>query len=100
MSSWIEKAKGELEKHEVALEIIEGIAKLVKDALVKPDSNAHAVLKAIETAVETLIRGFDGKPITRAEVEKAITAMASRRAAMHSDIDAKLDAKFEDGGTD
>jgi len=97
-SSWIDKARGELEKHALALEIIEGVARLVKDALVKPDSNARAVLEAIDRAIAALIRGFDGKPITRAEVEKLIADMASRRAAMHAAIDKALDDKFDRGG--
>lgn len=100
MSSWIDKARGELEKHQIALEVIEGIAVLVKDALVKPQSDLHAVLQAVGRAVETLIRGFDGKPISREQIDKLIEEMTTRRAAMHAAIDQKIDDKFGDGGTD
>lgn len=97
--SWIDKAKGELEKHALALDVIEGIAKLVADALIRPDSNAHAVLAAVKAGLDALIHGFDGKPITRADVEKIVADLTSRRAAMHVDIDQRLDDKFDGGGT-
>lgn len=98
--SWIDKARSELDKHAIALEVIEGIAKLVKDALIKPESDLHAVLKAVERAVETLIKGFDGKAISREEIDKVIAAMTSRRVAMHAAIDQRLDDKFDGGGND
>lgn len=98
MSTWIDRAEAQLEQHGTALKIIEGIAHIVKDALVKPDSNAHAVLKAIESAIDTLIKGFDDK-VTREEVDKLIRELNDRRAARNAAKDAALDAKFDDGGS-
>ncbi len=99
MSTWLQRAEESLEKHATALKIIEGIASLVKDALVKPNTDANAVLQAIERAIDTLIKGFDGK-VTQTEVDKVIQGMRDRIAVRDAAKDAALDAKFEDGGSD
>ncbi len=95
--SWLERAEAQLEQHSAALKIIEGIAHLVRDALVKPDTDTRVVLTSIEHAITTLIKGFDGK-VTRDEVDKAIREMGLRRDERDAAKDAALDAKFDTGG--
>lgn len=99
MSTWLEKAEAQLTQHALALKIIEGVAHLVADALVKPDSDAHAVLQAVERGLQTIIDGFDGK-ISHEEADKVIKSLLDRRAMMHAAIDRRIDDKFEDGGSD
>lgn len=101
MTTWIDKAKDQLAHHEQALHIIEAIAKLVKETLVKPDSNAFAVLQAIEKAIDTLTAGFDGR-VNRAEVDKQIRELVDRFASDDAAIDARIAARAraEAGGTD
>lgn len=98
-TSWLDRAKAELEQHAVTLEMIQGIEHLVKDALVKPGSDLHAVLTVIERATEAIIKGFssDDRKLTREEANKLLADMASRRAARNAAYDAKLDDKFDGG---
>lgn len=95
--SWLERAQAQLEQHSTALKIIEGIGHLVREALVKPDSEAHAILEAIDHAVDAVIKGFDGE-ISREEAEKVIEGLASRRAARNAASHKALDDKFDHGG--
>lgn len=97
MSSWLERAEASLQNHADALKIIDGLAHLVIDTLTKPDSDARAALQAVEHGLAALIKGYDGT-ITRAEVQKTITALQDRRAALNAEMQAKLDAKFDRGG--
>lgn len=99
--SWLERAEDQLKNHAAALHLIEGLAKLVKRALVDPGTDTYAVLQAVERAFGTLIAGFDGK-ISASEVEKHLRELGERLAKNDQKADRALDEKFDGsgGGTD
>jgi len=91
--SWIERAEGQLKNHATALHLIEGLAQLIKRALVDPNTDAYKTLQMIERAFGTLIAGFDGK-ISTSEVERSVRELMERLAANDSVADQALDEKF------
>ena len=96
--SWLERAEGQLKNHATALHLIEGLAQLVKRALVDPDTDVYKTLQTIERAFGTLIAGFDGK-ISTSEVERSVRELMERLAANDSAVDRALDEKFDGSGS-
>lgn len=99
MADWLDKAERQLKTHATTLHGIEIIGRLIRDALLKPGSDAHVVLRVIERVIDTLIAGHDGEISSESILEEFDRIKAMHIAGEHpNDVaaDTALDDKFKD----
>jgi hypothetical protein len=95
MTTWIERAKDQLETHATTLHAVSAIGQLVKKALVDPSTDTYAVIQVIERITDALIASFDtGAKVTREDIEKQIAEVFKSEETVNEAADRKLAEKF------
>jgi hypothetical protein len=93
MTNWIERAQEQLSTHAQTLHGIELIGKLLKNALVDPNTDTFAVIQLAEKIISTLISGFDGK-IDSTEIAKQLDVLKASLLSNDEAADTALAEKF------
>lgn len=96
MTTWIERAKDQLETHAATLHAVEAIGKLVKKALIDPGTDTYAVIQVIEKITDVLIASFEkGGKISKEDIEKQVLAVFKSEESVNEAADRKLAEKFK-----
>jgi hypothetical protein len=95
MTTWLDRAKDQLETHATTLHAVSAIGKLVKKALVDPSTDTYAVIQVIEKITDALIASFEtGGKVSAEDIEKQILAVFKSEESVNEAADRKLAEKF------
>jgi len=95
MSTWIERAKDQLETHASTLHALVAISKIAKKALVDPGTDTYAVIQVIEKIADVLIDGFaSGGKVSEEEIAKYLDSVIKSEETVNASADRAFEEKF------